>query len=72
MLLFHNRYHNPLFLPYVKKNINFTNASSFNFHQANFQRQKKKKLFYHSEKNLASTQVHWDQSSDFLLPYWFS
>lgn len=46
MLLFHNRYHNPLFLPYVKKNINFTNASSFNFHQANFQWQKKKKLFY--------------------------
>lgn len=29
-----------------KKNINFTNASSFNFHQANFQWQKKKKLFY--------------------------
>lgn len=49
-----------------KKNINFTNASSFNFHQANFQRQKKKKLFYHSE-NLASTQVHWDQSSDFFV-----
>lgn len=67
MLLFSQPLPQPIVLQYVKKNINFTNALSFNFHQVNFQRQKKK---HHSE-NLASTQVHWDQSSNFLFPYWF-